>query len=169
MFSRSRAIALLPLLLTPSLAQLNFNFTIANGQIYTPGFAILNAPQPGTPLGGGMFPPLFNRTSSRLTHIQTRWKSPWTSPPTAACPSPPIPPTLPQPYTTSPSSSPATPPAATSPSPTMPCSKSQARPSSTSASPGPTASSATASPPPSTAREACTTYALLPFPVPPYH
>lgn len=28
------------------------NFTIANGQIYTPGLAILNAPQPGTPLGG---------------------------------------------------------------------------------------------------------------------
>ncbi|KAK1834672.1 hypothetical protein QBC39DRAFT_7973 [Podospora conica] len=54
MFPRSpwRAIALLPLLLTPSFAQLNFNFTIANGQIYTPGFAILNAPQPGTPLGG---------------------------------------------------------------------------------------------------------------------
>ncbi|KAI1872845.1 uncharacterized protein JN550_003719 [Neoarthrinium moseri] len=28
------------------------NFTIANGQIFTPGFAILDAPQPGTPLGG---------------------------------------------------------------------------------------------------------------------
>ncbi|KAK4170239.1 hypothetical protein QBC43DRAFT_2429 [Cladorrhinum sp. PSN259] len=28
------------------------NFTIANGQIYTPGLAILNSPQPGTPLGG---------------------------------------------------------------------------------------------------------------------
>ena len=28
------------------------NFTIHNGQIFTPGFAILNAPQPGTPLGG---------------------------------------------------------------------------------------------------------------------
>ncbi|KAK8048932.1 hypothetical protein PG994_010662 [Apiospora phragmitis] len=27
-------------------------FTIANGQIFTPGFAILDAPQPGTPLGG---------------------------------------------------------------------------------------------------------------------
>ncbi|KAK0745992.1 hypothetical protein B0T18DRAFT_141258 [Schizothecium vesticola] len=68
MFSRSRAIALLPLLLTPCLAQLNFNFTIANGQIYTPGFAILNAPQPGTPLGGGMFTPFFNRTLAN-THV----------------------------------------------------------------------------------------------------
>lgn len=29
------------------------NFTISNGQIFTPGFAILDAPQPGTPLGGG--------------------------------------------------------------------------------------------------------------------
>ncbi|KAK8139752.1 hypothetical protein PG984_000875 [Apiospora sp. TS-2023a] len=27
-------------------------FTTANGQIFTPGFAILDAPQPGTPLGG---------------------------------------------------------------------------------------------------------------------
>ena len=56
MFSTTSLIALLPLLVTPAVAQLNFNFTIANGQIYTPGFAILNAPQPGTPLGGGMFP-----------------------------------------------------------------------------------------------------------------
>ncbi|KAJ1331522.1 hypothetical protein MN608_04981 [Microdochium nivale] len=28
------------------------NFTIHNGQIFTPGLAVLNAPQPGTPLGG---------------------------------------------------------------------------------------------------------------------
>lgn len=28
------------------------DFTIFNGQIFTPGFAILDAPQPGTPLGG---------------------------------------------------------------------------------------------------------------------
>ncbi|KAH6697377.1 hypothetical protein F5X68DRAFT_4234 [Plectosphaerella plurivora] len=28
------------------------NFTISNGQIYTPGLAIVNAPQPGTPMGG---------------------------------------------------------------------------------------------------------------------
>lgn len=29
------------------------NFTISNGQIYTPGFVVLDAPQPNTPLGGG--------------------------------------------------------------------------------------------------------------------
>ncbi|CAJ2501748.1 Uu.00g046010.m01.CDS01 [Anthostomella pinea] len=28
------------------------NFTTAGGQIFTPGFAVLDAPQPGTPLGG---------------------------------------------------------------------------------------------------------------------
>lgn len=28
-------------------------FTESNGQIFTPGFAVLDAPQPGTPLGGG--------------------------------------------------------------------------------------------------------------------
>ena len=40
----------LPLLVSQTLG---LNFTIANGQIFTPGFAILDAPQPGTPLGGG--------------------------------------------------------------------------------------------------------------------
>ncbi|CAG8082659.1 unnamed protein product, partial [Penicillium nalgiovense] len=29
------------------------NVTIVNGQIYTPGLAIVDAPQPNTPLGGG--------------------------------------------------------------------------------------------------------------------
>jgi hypothetical protein len=29
------------------------NFTIVNGQLYTPGLAIVDAPQPYTPLGGG--------------------------------------------------------------------------------------------------------------------
>ena len=43
------------LFVSQTLAQLNF--TIANGQIYTPGFAILDAPQPGTPLGGGTCTP----------------------------------------------------------------------------------------------------------------
>ncbi|KAK7402674.1 hypothetical protein QQX98_011583 [Neonectria punicea] len=37
------------LLVQRSLAQ---NFTTSNGQIFTPGFVILNAPQPNTPLGG---------------------------------------------------------------------------------------------------------------------
>ena len=43
--------ALLLLLAVPTLA---LNFTIAGGQIFTPGLAVLDAPQPGTPLGGGM-------------------------------------------------------------------------------------------------------------------
>lgn len=30
------------------------NFTIINGQVYTPGLAIIDAPQPYTPLGGGI-------------------------------------------------------------------------------------------------------------------
>jgi hypothetical protein len=30
------------------------NFTIIGGQIFTPGLAIVDAPQPFTPLGGGM-------------------------------------------------------------------------------------------------------------------
>lgn len=34
---------------------LALNFTIAGGQIFTPGLAIVDAPQPGTPLGGGSF------------------------------------------------------------------------------------------------------------------
>lgn len=29
------------------------NFTVVNGQLYTPGLAIVDAPQPYTPLGGG--------------------------------------------------------------------------------------------------------------------
>ncbi|KAI1385079.1 uncharacterized protein F4822DRAFT_417232 [Hypoxylon trugodes] len=37
-------------ILTSNVAALNF--TIAGGQIFTPGFAVLDAPQPGTPLGG---------------------------------------------------------------------------------------------------------------------
>ncbi|KAK5663244.1 hypothetical protein OQA88_3671 [Cercophora sp. LCS_1] len=32
----------------------NLSFTIANGQIFTPGLAIVDAPQPGTPLGGSL-------------------------------------------------------------------------------------------------------------------
>jgi hypothetical protein len=31
-----------------------YNYTIINGQIFTPGLAIVDAPQPNTPLGGGM-------------------------------------------------------------------------------------------------------------------
>ncbi|KAK8126456.1 uncharacterized protein PG998_002215 [Apiospora kogelbergensis] len=49
MKTHSQLLLLLPLAASQSLA---LSFTIANGQIFTPGFAILDAPQPGTPLGG---------------------------------------------------------------------------------------------------------------------
>ncbi|KAI0523761.1 hypothetical protein F5B22DRAFT_633870 [Xylaria bambusicola] len=39
----------MPLILASASAA---DFVISNGQIFTPGFAILDAPQPGTPLGG---------------------------------------------------------------------------------------------------------------------
>lgn len=42
------------LLTSPSLAAAQ-SFTTSNGQIFTPGFVVLNAPQPGTPLGGGAY------------------------------------------------------------------------------------------------------------------
>ncbi|KAK2028698.1 hypothetical protein LX32DRAFT_389548 [Colletotrichum zoysiae] len=45
----SYAAALLCLFAASGSAQ---SFTIANGQIFTPGLVILDAPQPGTPLGG---------------------------------------------------------------------------------------------------------------------
>ncbi|KAK2020263.1 hypothetical protein LZ32DRAFT_612581 [Colletotrichum eremochloae] len=48
-FPISYAAALLYLFAAPGSAQ---TFTIANGQIFTPGLVILDAPQPGTPLGG---------------------------------------------------------------------------------------------------------------------
>jgi hypothetical protein len=44
-------------ILSPLLAATTFaiNFVSSGGQIFTPGFAILDAPQPGTPLGGGAY------------------------------------------------------------------------------------------------------------------
>ncbi|KAI1082792.1 hypothetical protein F5B20DRAFT_484544 [Whalleya microplaca] len=45
-------IQLVAFLLLPFPGSLGLNFTIAGGQIFTPGFAVLDAPQPGTPLGG---------------------------------------------------------------------------------------------------------------------
>ncbi|KAI9171391.1 hypothetical protein HJFPF1_00873 [Paramyrothecium foliicola] len=47
---KSQYLAPAALLAAQTVAQQNF--TIHNGQIFTPGFAVLNAPQPGTPLGG---------------------------------------------------------------------------------------------------------------------
>ncbi|ETI25968.1 hypothetical protein G647_02745 [Cladophialophora carrionii CBS 160.54] len=48
----SRALVLMLCLTAASYAQSGSNFTIVNGQIYTPGLAIVDAPQPFTPLGG---------------------------------------------------------------------------------------------------------------------
>jgi hypothetical protein len=36
-----------------SMSSAEAGFTIINGQIYTPGLAIIDAPQPFTPEGGG--------------------------------------------------------------------------------------------------------------------
>lgn len=52
MFAQLFPISLLSLVVGQALGQ---NFTIYDGQIYTPGFAILDSPQPETPMGGGMF------------------------------------------------------------------------------------------------------------------
>jgi hypothetical protein len=44
--------------LAVSAQQVNpYNYTIINGQIFTPGLAIVDAPQPNTPLGGGITAP----------------------------------------------------------------------------------------------------------------
>lgn len=43
------------------------NFTIINGQIFTPGLAIVDAPQPNTPLGGGKFSICFARNNISYT------------------------------------------------------------------------------------------------------
>jgi hypothetical protein len=45
-----------------------YNYTIINGQIFTPGLAIVDAPQPNTPLGGG-FSPVSFFTLLKLTSL----------------------------------------------------------------------------------------------------
>ncbi|KAK1752471.1 WD40 repeat-like protein [Echria macrotheca] len=51
MFLRG-VVLLLSLLIQTCLAEVGLSFVVAGGQIFTPGLAILDAPQPGTPLGG---------------------------------------------------------------------------------------------------------------------
>ncbi len=54
---------------------LTLDFVVAGGQIFTPGFAVLDAPQPGTPLGGGKFhlaPSSRARPPPRLSPSLTR-------------------------------------------------------------------------------------------------
>lgn len=49
MKSINSLVGVCPFLVASALAA---DFVISNGQIFTPGFAVLDAPQPGTPLGG---------------------------------------------------------------------------------------------------------------------
>lgn len=49
MLPLAKLAAVLPLLASHCAAQ---SFVVSGGQIFTPGFAVVNAPQPGTPLGG---------------------------------------------------------------------------------------------------------------------
>ncbi|KAI1208877.1 uncharacterized protein F4807DRAFT_429811 [Annulohypoxylon truncatum] len=55
-----------PLLLQRAIA---LNFTIAGGQIFTPGFAVLDAPQPGTPLGGDTIEVALDVTANGKLHL----------------------------------------------------------------------------------------------------
>ena len=50
-----RLSAILALAIPASATEDTGDFDIVNGQIYTPGLAIVDAPQPFTPLGGGKF------------------------------------------------------------------------------------------------------------------
>ncbi|KAG7293003.1 hypothetical protein NEMBOFW57_003048 [Staphylotrichum longicolle] len=45
------------------------NFTIANGQIYTPGLVIVDAPQPGTPLGGDLIEVALDNSPTQIHYI----------------------------------------------------------------------------------------------------
>ena len=101
------------------------NFTVINGQVFTPGLVVVDAPQPFTPLGGGKFcirshspsrSPRTQLTTSSHPLLQTSSKSPSTSPAPAVSHGRRIPPTPPQSSTTSPSSSRPILPAETSPS-----------------------------------------------------
>ncbi|EXJ86307.1 hypothetical protein A1O3_03258 [Capronia epimyces CBS 606.96] len=47
-----KALGLLLCLILVSCVQATANFTVVNGQVYTPGLAIIDAPQPHTPEGG---------------------------------------------------------------------------------------------------------------------
>ncbi|OTB06641.1 hypothetical protein M426DRAFT_20738 [Hypoxylon sp. CI-4A] len=45
------------------------DFTVAGGQIFTPGFAVLDAPQPGTPLGGDTIEVALDVTANGKLHL----------------------------------------------------------------------------------------------------
>ncbi|KAI0842015.1 hypothetical protein F5Y06DRAFT_258830 [Hypoxylon sp. FL0890] len=62
----SYSIAFLSSLVSRAVA---LNFTIAGGQIFTPGFAVLDAPQPGTPLGGDTLEVALDVTADGKLHL----------------------------------------------------------------------------------------------------
>jgi hypothetical protein len=51
----------LPLILLAAAGVALGDIVTHNGQIFTPGFVVVNAPQPNTPLGGGKYENTFNK------------------------------------------------------------------------------------------------------------
>lgn len=74
MVSPSLFAALLPFILSGALGQQNF--TVSNGQIFTPGFAIVDAPQPGTPLGGSQIEVALDVSADGILPLNTAVDSP---------------------------------------------------------------------------------------------
>lgn len=74
MVSSSLFAALLPFMLSGALGQQNF--TVSNGQIFTPGFAIVDAPQPGTPLGGSQIEVALDVSADGILPLNTAIDSP---------------------------------------------------------------------------------------------
>lgn len=74
MVSPSLFAALLPFFLNGVLGQQNF--TVSNGQIFTPGFAIVDAPQPGTPLGGSQIEVALDVSADGVLPLNTAVDSP---------------------------------------------------------------------------------------------
>lgn len=68
------AVVLLPLLISPASCQ--GNFTISNGQIYTPGFVVVDSPQPGTPLGGSQIEVAIDVTANGILPLDAAIESP---------------------------------------------------------------------------------------------
>ncbi|KAJ4394680.1 hypothetical protein N0V93_003899 [Gnomoniopsis smithogilvyi] len=74
MVSPSLSAALLSLLFSGALGQQNF--TVSNGQIFTPGFAIVDSPQPGTPLGGSQIEVALDVSADGVLPLNTAVDSP---------------------------------------------------------------------------------------------
>lgn len=74
--STSAAVLFLPLLLLISRASCQGSFTVSNGQIFTPGFAIVDSPQPGTPLGGSQIEVALDVSADGVLPLDTATDSP---------------------------------------------------------------------------------------------